>query len=109
MKRIALTVLFLALIAVEIYLCSAFLPAAWQIAMARGLSHISQETFDYSVVTHPALDYEFEDVLRKNVGLRVALYTVIVLLLVGNTLVIAKVWRYLRLKPRQGERGATRT
>ena len=68
MKRIALKTLLLALIVVEIYICSGFLPAAWQTAILQGLSHISPKTFDYSVVTHPALDYEIEDALRKNVG-----------------------------------------
>ena len=96
MKRIAVTVLLLALIVVEIYLCSAFLPAAWQTAIVRGLSQISPKTFDYSVVTHPALDYEVEDVLQKNEGLRVALYTVIALMLAGNTFFIIKAWRFLR-------------
>jgi hypothetical protein len=97
MKRIAVTVLLLAMIGVEIYLCSAFLPAAWQSAIVRGLSQVLPKTFDYSVVTHPALDYEVEDVLQKNEGLRVALYTVIALLLVVNTFFIIKVWRFLRV------------
>jgi hypothetical protein len=105
MKRTALRVLLLALIVVEIYLCSAFLPAAWQTVILQGLSHISPKKFDYSAVTHPALDYEIEDMLRKNVGLRVALYAVILLLLAGNTFLVTRVWRFLRLTSRQGDHG----
>jgi len=100
MKRIALRLLLVVLIIVEIYLCSAFLPTAWQTAIVHGLAHILPKTYDYSVVTHPALDYEIDDMLRKNPGLRAALYTLITLLLVGNTFLLTRVWRSLRLTPR---------
>jgi hypothetical protein len=100
MKRTAVKVLLLVLIIVEIYLCSAFLPTAWQTAIVQGLSHILPKAFDYSVVTHPALDYEIDDMFRKNPGVRVALYTVITLLLVGNTFLVTRVWRSLRLTSR---------
>jgi hypothetical protein len=99
MKRTALRALLVVLIIVEIYLCSALLPTSWQTASVHGLSHILPKTYDYSVVTHPALDYEIDDMLKKNPGLRVALYTVITLLLVGNTFLVTKVWRALRLAP----------
>ncbi len=109
MKRIALKVLLVVLIVVELYLCSAFLPAGWQTAIQQRLSYIRPKTLDHSVVTHPALDYEIEDMMRKHVGLKVALYAVILLLLLGNTFLVTKVWRFLRLTSRQGNRGPTRT
>jgi hypothetical protein len=95
----------LALIVVELYLCSALLPAAWQTAILQGLFHISPKKFDYSVVTHPALGHEIDDMLRKNVGLRVLLYAVILLLLAGNTFLVTRAWKFLRLTSRQGDHG----
>lgn len=109
MKKTSLRILVLVLIVAEIYLSSAFLPDAWQTAIRGALSHMSPKTFDYSVVTHPALDYEIDQVLRKNVGLRVALYAVVLLLLAGNMFAITKVWRCLRLESRQSDRSATRS
>jgi hypothetical protein len=99
-KRIGLSVLVLALIVVEIFLCGALLPAAWQTAIVRALSHISSTAFDYSVVTHPALGYEIDDMLRRNMALRLALDAVALLLLVGNAFLVTRVWRFLRLTSR---------
>jgi len=104
MKRISLSVLLLALTVVEIYLCSTLLPAAWQTPLVQALSHISPKTFDYSVVTHPALGYEIDNMLRKNLALRVALYAVILLLLIGNTFLVTRVGRFLLLRSRQANR-----
>jgi len=103
-KRISLRVLLLTLVVVEICLCSAFLPTAWQTAIIQLLPHISPRTFDYSVVTHPALGYEIDEMLTKNIGLRVALYAGILLLLIGNTFLAIRVWRFLRLTSQQTDR-----
>ena len=82
----------------ELYLPQArSYPAGWQTAIQQRLSYIRPKTLDHSVVTHPALDYEIEDMMRKHVGLKVALYAVILLLLLGNTFLVTKVWRFLRL------------
>ena len=66
MKKVSLRILLLALVVAELYLCSAFTPASWQTALVQALSHVSPKKFDYSVVTHPALGYEIDDMLRKN-------------------------------------------
>jgi hypothetical protein len=95
-KRISLGFLLLVLAVAELFLCSAFAPAAWQAAIVRAFSHFSPKTLDSSVVTHPALDYEIDDMMRKNPGLRIALDGVIVLLIGGNAFLLTRVWKSLR-------------
>ena len=96
MKRIALGLVLLALIVLELNLCEAFLPDTWQIAIERVLPHLWPKTYDHSVVTHPALDYEIHESLRKNPTLRVTLDAIIAVLLTVNTFLIAKLWKFLR-------------
>ncbi len=96
MKRMSLGLLLLVLVVVELFLCGAFAPAAWQAAIVRAFSHFSAKTFDYSVVTHPALDYEIDDMMRKSPGLRIALDGLILLLIGGNTFLLTRVWKWLR-------------
>lgn len=96
MKRISLGFLFIALVLAELFLLGAFAPTAWQAAVVRAFSHLSPKTFDYSVVTHPALDYEIDDMMRKSPGLRIALDGLILLLIGGNTFLLFRVWKWLR-------------
>lgn len=96
MKRMSLGLLLLVLVVVELFLWGAFAPAAWQAAIVRAFSHFSAKTFDYSVVTHPALDYEIDDMMRKSPGLRIALDGLILLLIGVNTFLLMRVWKWLR-------------
>jgi len=90
MKRIVLWILLVPLALVELYLCSAFLPMRWQLALSRIQSH------DHSLITHPALEQEIEQVLRNNFALQLALEASLLLLLAGNTLLVIRVWKLLR-------------
>jgi hypothetical protein len=92
MKKIALSLLLLALLTTEAYLGAAFLPMSWQLAIQRALpgSH------DHSYITHPDLEGEIDQALRHHAGLRVIFYTILVLLLAGNTFLLVVVWRKLR-------------
>jgi hypothetical protein len=100
MKKVVLTVALIALILVEIYLCTAFLPAKWQHAIGIPLSRILPKTHDQWAITHPALDDEIEQVLRDNPGVRVGLYTLFASLLGGNTLLLVWVWSLVRRAPK---------
>jgi hypothetical protein len=92
MKRIVLWILLVPLALVELYLCSAFLPMRWQLALSR----ILPQSHDHSLITHPALEQEIEQVLRNNFALQLALEASLLLLLAGNTLLVIRVWKLLR-------------
>lgn len=96
MKRIVLWILLLPLMLVELYLCSAFLPMRWQLAVQHALPRILPKPYDYSLITHPALEQEIEQVLRNNFGLQVAFNALLLLLLAGNTFLVIRVWKLLR-------------
>ncbi|MGB8128224.1 MAG: hypothetical protein WCG81_00355 [Candidatus Angelobacter sp.] len=91
MKKIALALLFVVLLFAEIYLCSAFLPLSWQLTIQHALS----EGHDQSQITHPDLEGEINQALRKHPGFRVAFYGILVLLVIANTFVLFVVWRFL--------------
>lgn len=92
MKRIAWIVLFFVLLLTEAYVCAAFLPMSWQIAIQRVLP----SGRDHSYTTHPNLEGEIDQALRHHPGLRATFYAVLVLLLAGNTLLLVLVWKRLR-------------
>ena len=48
---------------------------------------------DWTPITNPLLSEEIESVLREHVGIRIALFAVTVVLLVGNALLIRWIWR----------------
>jgi hypothetical protein len=94
MKKIALLLLLLALLTAEAYLCAAFLPMSWQLAIQRVLPR----SHDHSYITHPDLEGEIDQALRHHAGLRAIFYTVLVVLLAGNTFLLTIAWRKLRHK-----------
>jgi len=104
-KATALKLLLLVLIALEMYLLAAFLPDRWQVVMVQWLSRMEPRTFDHSVVTHPALDYEINEGVKKHPMMRVALDAAIAILAAANALLMAKLWKYLR---GTGGRGVSR-
>jgi hypothetical protein len=89
-------VLLVPLVLFEMYLCTAFLPMRWQRAINDSLSDILPKSHDWTPITHPLLSEEIEGVFREHVGLRVALFAVTVILLVGNAWLIRWVWRMSR-------------
>jgi hypothetical protein len=96
MRKILLVVALIALIVVEICLCAPFLPARWDAAIGTVATRIHPRARDQWDITHPALDQELDQVLRQDPGLRFSLYTLIALLLAGNTALLIWVWRLLR-------------
>jgi hypothetical protein len=93
MKKAPVVVLLIPLILFEIFLCSAFLPLKWQRAIDRKILGILSDSHDWTPITHPNLDQEIEQFLRDHLWLKFVLYSFTVLLLVGNALVIRKLWR----------------
>jgi hypothetical protein len=92
MKRIALVVLLIPLALFELYLCTAFLPVKWQLAINDHITDILPRSPDWTPITHPLLSQEIEQVLNEHIGLRIALFTITVALLIGNAWLIRRVW-----------------
>jgi hypothetical protein len=87
MKRIVRRVLLVALVLLELWLLTGFLPERWQEKMYSRIDDIwPSHSYDYSRVTHPNLDYELQPL--KPYGL--ALVAVLVVL---NGGAIYAVWR----------------
>ena len=88
------------LVLLELYLCTGFLPMHWQYAINDAingvLQHLRPHAYDYSVVTHPAIDQEIDQVLRENTWMRMGLYVAFVAVLAVNTIAIVRLWRVLR-------------
>jgi hypothetical protein len=99
MRRISLGIAGIVLLLVELYLCTAFLPTKWQIAINEKLPQIGAKSYDYSTVTHPALSEEIESVLQSHPVLRFSLYAIFAILLTGNTLLLVRTCRSLFSKP----------
>jgi hypothetical protein len=93
-KRAACFVLLIPLFLFEMYLCTAFLPMRWQRAIDDSLADILPKSQDWTPITHPLLSEEIESVLRAHVGLRITLFAITVALLLGNALLIRRVWRF---------------
>ncbi len=96
MKRAVLTVVLVALVIVELYLFTGFLPTRWQVAINDTLCRILPQTYDHSVVTHPAIDQEIEQAMKEHIGLRLTVWTAFIGTLLANTFLIRWVWQLLR-------------
>jgi hypothetical protein len=94
-KRTTLAMLLIPLALFEIYLCTAFLPLSWQLAINDHLSDIFPRSSDWTPITHPLISQEIEQVLRGNIGLRTVLFAITLALLIGNAWLIRRVWRPL--------------
>jgi hypothetical protein len=95
-KKIALLALLIPLTLFEFYVCTAFLPDQWQRTINDHIPDIFPQSNDWTPITHPLLSQEIEQVLHEHIGLRIALYTITVALLIGNGLLIRWVWRLAR-------------
>ena len=96
MKKTAVVILLIPLILAEFFLCTALLPQKWQRAIDSKIPSILPESHDWTPITHPNLDQEIERVLQERIGLRIAIYGLIVALLAGNTWAIHRLWRFAR-------------
>lgn len=93
---IALTVLGIT----EICLFSAFLPVEWQTEISGWIGKVLPHSYDYSRVTHPALEHEIEQLLNQLPALKLALYSLIALTLAVNTFAIVLVLKQLKARIR---------
>jgi hypothetical protein len=92
-KRAAVLAMLIPLVLFEMYIGTAFLPMRWQRAVNDKLPDILPKSHDWAPITHPLLSEEIERVLREHIGLKVALFAVTLVLLVGNAWLIRWVWR----------------
>ena len=90
-KRVALLVALLLLVGFEVLLLSVFLPARWQF-----FSDHSSQQYEHSLITHPNLDQEIQQVWNEHPRLRIAAIAIYGLVLSGNTLVLVKIWKTLK-------------
>jgi hypothetical protein len=103
-KRIVSAIVLIPLGLFEIYLCMAFLPVKWQLAINDRITSILPSSPDWEPVTHPVMSQEIEQVLHEHVGLRVALFTITIALMVGNAWLIRRLWRLVvRRKSSEGQ------
>jgi hypothetical protein len=100
MKRVVTGAVFLVLLILELYMCTAFLPSRWQLAINdkinSELQHIPPHRYDYSVVTHPALDQEIEQALKENTSVRIFMYAMFTIVFLVNGFAIIRIWGRLR-------------
>jgi len=54
------------------------------------------QTYDHSVVTHPAIDQEIEQAMKEHIGLRLTVWAAFIGTLLANTFLIRWVWQLLR-------------
>jgi hypothetical protein len=66
----------------------------WQRAINDSLLDILPKSHDWTPITHPLLSEEIEAVLGEHVGLRITLFAITVVLLLGNAWLIRRVWRF---------------
>ena len=96
-RRTSLVVIFVSLVIFEMYLMTAFLPTAWQHELNERLT-IHDFAYEQSIRTHPLLSQEIDQALRESLGLRIAVNLAFGVLLTGNTFLVWRVWRRLRVK-----------
>jgi hypothetical protein len=84
MKRILRRVLLVVFVLAEVWLMTGFLPQRWQEKMYTRMNDVwPSQSYDYSRVTHPNLDYELQPF--KPVGMAL----LVVLVLVNGGVIFA--------------------
>ena len=81
--------------ALELCLISAFLPPAWLLRIESWFPTNPHQS-DWSKITHPAMDQEIERVFRNLPWLKPGLITITIMLLLGNSWLILRLWRRLQ-------------
>lgn len=92
MKRATKVVLLVVFLISELFLLTAVLPERSQLALQSKLTWGS----DNSLVTHPALNSEIDEVMRQHPAVRATMILCLTLMLVANTCVLVFLWRRLR-------------
>jgi len=87
MKRRLVHVLLIALVVIELWLLTGFLPQRWQESISARLSAVwRSQSYDHSLVTHPDLDWELQPYKPWGMAL-------IGVLAVANGSAIVALWR----------------
>jgi hypothetical protein len=97
MKRFALLVLPIALIAVEVLLVAALLPRSWMPATIVNYAR-NDNPNDPSLVTHPAMEYEVDQAIQRWPWLKPSFTLLVVLLIAGNARLIYRLCQNLRTR-----------
>ncbi len=95
-KKATLFALLIPLALFEVYLGIALLPMQWQHTIDDHLLGNLQKSHDLVLITHPALSKEIESAFREHVGLKIAMYTITIVLLIGNAWIIRRVCQAAR-------------
>ena len=86
MKRVLLRLLLVVLVLAELWLLTGFLPQRWQERLYTPLYRVwPSQSYDYSRVTHPNLDYELQPFKPAGLGL-------LAVLAATNGMAIAALW-----------------
>jgi hypothetical protein len=85
-------ILLFPLLVIEGYLCMAFLPMQWQLALQRFLP----QSHDYTDITHPELGHEIDEFLRTHSDIKIIFYAFLLFLLFMNSSFILLIWKKLR-------------
>ena len=100
MRKSLLTIVSIFLLLFELYLCTLFLPASWQEVIDRRIAAFWPQSPDWTATTHPQLQQEIDHVLQQHTVIRIVLSALPLILLLGNTWLIYKLWRYLSRPPK---------
>jgi hypothetical protein len=95
-KKALLFALLIPLGLFEVFLGIAFLPTQWQHAIDDRLLGSFQKSHHMVLITHPALSQEIESALREHIGLRIGIYAITTILLIGNAWLIRWVCQAVR-------------
>jgi len=96
MKKLAPLTLLVLLVLLEFYLLTGFVPIEWQRAINDVVVRLLPESQnDWSAVTHPRIDAEIQDTIRRSRWLTIAMYSFMVSLIALNTFLIRIVWHRL--------------
>jgi hypothetical protein len=91
-KRATTLFLLIVFLISELFLLTTVLPERFQMALLSKLSWGS----DNSMVTHPALNFEIDEVLRQHPSIRIGFIFCMTLLLVANSYLLIVLWRKCR-------------
>lgn len=100
MKRFTFGTLLVVLVSFELYLATAYLPARWQFATDKFLTHALLRQDSAPPATHPALDEEIHRVASRNPFFTIIVYAFITAVLLFNAFLIMKTWSSVTRKPR---------
>lgn len=96
MKKVFRGLSLIPLCALEIYLCTAFLPLRWQHQLNVAFVRLLPDSNDWTPLTHPMLEEEVEGFLSKHFWIRVCLYGLTLLILTVNGWAVCRLVRTIR-------------